>query len=344
MAKTILITGGAGFVGSNILAYLFEKYPGYNYIVLDALTYSGDMRNIPEAIRGSSNFTFAKGDVRDAQLVNELVAVSDVVVHFAAETHVTRSIQEGAVFFETNVIGTECIANAVRHNPGRVERFIHISTSEVYGSAETELMDERHPLNPMSPYAASKVGADRLVYAYHATYRIPSTIVRPFNLFGLRQHPEKVIPRFITSRITGEPLTIHGTGGSRRDFMYVEDLARALDLIMHAPLQKVVGEVFNVGSGKGHEVRYVAELVQKMIPDGIGTATVAKSDRPGQVVSHAADATKIGRVLGWKPATVFEDGLKKVVVWYEANKEWWKDKLSMKQVPIEIEKGKTELQ
>ncbi len=348
-SKTILITGGAGFVGSNVLACFFKKYPDYRYIVLDALTYAGDMKNIPGDIQKSQNFSFVKGDVRDKKAVNELVAKSDYVIHFAAETHVTRSIAEGESFFETNVMGTEHVATAVHRNREKVERFIYIATSEVYGTAESELMDENHPLNPMSPYAASKAGADRLIYAYHASYNIPSVIIRPFNLFGPRQHPEKVIPRFITSRLLGEPLTIHGTGESERDFTHVDDVARAIDLVLHAPAEKVVGEVFNVGNGKGVSIKYIADLVLKMVGPantgkGSGQELTMTSDRPGQVSRHAADFSKIKRALGWQPTTTFEDGMQKVVDWYKKNRSWWENKLDMKQVSIEVGKGKTELQ
>lgn len=347
--KTVLITGGAGFVGSNVLTYFFQKHPDYHYIVLDALTYAGDMRNIPEEIQKSPNFTFVKGDVRDKKVVNDLVGQADYIIHFAAETHVTRSIAEGEIFFETNVMGTEHVATAVHRHRDKVERFIYISTSEVYGTAENELMDEHHPLNPQSPYAAAKAGADRLIYAYHTSYNIPSVIIRPFNLFGPHQHPEKVIPRFITSRILGEPLTIHGTGESERDFTYVDDAAQAIDLALHAPAEKVVGGVFNVGNGRGVSIKYIADLVLKMMGStaadkGGGQTVVMTSDRPGQVSRHAADFGKIQKVLGWQPTTTFEDGMKKVVDWHKENRVWWEDKLKMKQVSIEVDGGKTELQ
>lgn len=346
-SKTVLITGGAGFIGSNTLAYLFAQYPEYHYVVLDALTYAGDTRSIPERIRQAPNFTFVHGDVRNTTLVDSLVAGADFVVHLAAETHVARSISDDANFFETNVLGTREVANAVRRNRDKVEKLIHISTSEVYGTANSDFIDEIHPLNPQSPYAASKAGADRLIYAYTLCYKIPAVIVRPFNIFGPRQHPEKVIPRFITSRILGEPLTIHGTGQSKRDFIYVDDLARAIDFVLHAPAQTVVGEVFNVGSGRGYTVQYIAESVLGIMgsaDDSAGApALVNIGDRPGQVYRHASDFRKISAALGWQPAMTFESGLEKVVNWYKENKDWWDGKLAMKHVPIEVEKGKTEL-
>ncbi|MEK9180241.1 MAG: GDP-mannose 4,6-dehydratase, partial [Patescibacteria group bacterium] len=190
-----------------------------------------------------------------------------------------------------------------------------------------------------------KVGADRLIYAYHASYGIPSVTIRPFNLFGTCQHPEKVIPRFVTSRILGEPLTLHGTGASERDYTHVDDVARAIDLALHAPAEKVVGEVFNVGNGKGVSIKYIADLAVKMISsDSKKGSIVLTSDRPGQVSRHAADFGKIQTVLGWKPTVKFEDGFANLIDWYKANPAWWQNKLDMRQVPIEIGKGKKEMQ
>jgi dTDP-glucose 4,6-dehydratase len=209
---TLLVTGGAGFIGSNFVHYIRKKYPDYSVIVLDALTYAGTMDNLPASINEEDNFSFWYGNVRNAELVDSLVAQSDIVVHFAAETHVTRSIFDNLLFFETDILGTQAVANAVVNHIRKVKRFIHISTSEVYGTAHADLMDEEHPLMPMSPYASAKAGADRLVYSYWATYDIPAVIVRPFNNFGPHQHLEKAIPRFVTSCILDEPLTVHGDG------------------------------------------------------------------------------------------------------------------------------------
>ena len=212
--KTILVTGGAGFIGSNFVRYLYEKYPEYRLVVLDALTYAGNVRNLPVDINDGSNdrLAFWYGNVRNGELVDTLVSEADVVMHFAAESHVTRSIYDNLLFFETDVLGTQAVANAVLKYRHRVERFIHISTSEVYGTASTEKMDESHQLCPLSPYASAKCGADRLVYSYWQTYKIPAVIVRPFNNYGPYQHLEKVVPRFITSCLLGEPLTVHGDG------------------------------------------------------------------------------------------------------------------------------------
>jgi len=349
-AKTVLITGAAGFIGSNALIYLFDKYKDYKFIVLDILTYSADLKNIPERIKKSPRFAFWYGDVRNAKLVEHLVSQSNIVIHFAAETHVTRSIFDDAIFFETDVLGTQRVANAVLQNRDKVEKFIHISTSEVYGTAVSPKMSEDHPLNPQSPYAAAKAGADRLVYSYITTYKIPAVIVRPFNMYGPQQHLEKLISRFVTSYILGEPLTIHGTGESSRDFTYVDDLIRAIDLIMHAPIKKVGGQVFNVGSGRDISVNYIADMILKM--NGINTKHLNKKrnayamnigDRPGQVFRHTADIKKIKSVLGWQPTISFADGLKKTIDWYVQNRDWWEGKLWMRHVPIETEGGKIEM-
>lgn len=344
MSKTILVTGGAGFIGSNFVDHLIEHYPGYRILVLDQLTYAGSMDNLPAALRqpgGSEGHAFWYGNVCNADLVTELVAQSDMVVHFAAETHVTRSIYDNLVFFQTDVLGTHTIANAVLKNRHKVRRFIHISTSEVYGTAETALMHEDHPLKPMSPYASAKAGADRLVYSYWATYGIPAVIVRPFNNYGPRQHLEKVTPRFITSALLNESLNVHGDGGAARDFIHVDDTCRAIDLIMHAPDRAVVGEVFNIASGTDRTILSIArDVVEQMNSDP--TLIAFRGDRPGQVVRHTGDWGKINRVLGWQPAISWHDGLQATIDWYAANRKWWEKQLWMRAIPITTADGKVE--
>lgn len=348
----VLITGGAGFIGSNVLEYLFDKYPRYSFIVLDALTYAGDIRNIPDRVQASKRFRFWYGDVKNAKVVDHLVSQADYVIHFAAETHVARSIYDDENFFATDVIGTQRIANAVLQHKKKVKRFIHISTSEVYGTALDKKMNEEHALNPQSPYAAAKCGADRLVYSYIETYKIPAVIVRPFNAYGQRQHLEKLIPRFVTNCITGDALTIHGSGKSSRDFTHVHDIARALDLILHAPASKVEGEVFNIASETHHSVTDIAKQILQLMKrsDVAGTLVHTKStpmvnigDRPGQVYRHTGDASKIRRVLGWKPQVDFAAGLQETIQWYLEHQTWWKTQLWMRHVPIETEDGKIEL-
>ncbi|WP_243312599.1 dTDP-glucose 4,6-dehydratase [Fundidesulfovibrio agrisoli] len=342
--KTILITGGAGFIGSAFTHYIYNTYPDYKIIVLDALTYAGKVENLPvtDWELQDERFTFWYGNVLNGELVDTLVSQSDMVVHFAAESHVTRSIYDNSLFFQTDVLGTQTIANAVCKYKDRVQRFVHISTSEVYGTAESAAMNEEHPLNPLSPYAAAKCGADRLVYSYFATYKIPAVIVRPFNNYGPRQHLEKVIPRFVTSVMLGERLRVHGDGQSSRDFIFVEDTCRAVDLILHAPAEKVEGEVFNVGSGVHRSILSLAQDVTAAMCQG-KNCYINVGDRPGQVMRHTADASKIKRVLGFTPAVSWEEGLKKTIDWYKDNEDWWRKQIWMREIPIVSASGKREL-
>ncbi|MBA4368372.1 MAG: epimerase [Desulfobacterium sp.] len=344
MSKTILITGGAGFIGSNFVGYIYNKYPDYKIIVLDALTYAGFIENLPVNINeeNGDRLSFWYGNVRNGELVDTLVSQADIVVHFAAETHVTRSIYDNFIFFETDVLGTQTIANAVLKYKDSVERFVHISTSEVYGTARSEKMDENEPLMPMSPYAAAKAGADRLVYSYWATYELPCIIIRPFNNYGPCQHLEKAVPRFITSCIIDEPIRVHGDGSSARDFIFVEDTCRAIDLAVHTDIQKVKGEVFNVASSQHRTILSIAqEVVFLMGKDE--TMIKFSGDRPGQVFRHTGDTTKIEARLGWQPEMSWGMGIKKTIEWYKNNRSWWEKQLWMRSVPIITKSGKREL-
>jgi dTDP-glucose 4,6-dehydratase len=340
MRKTILITGGAGFIGSNFVDYIFRTYPEYHILVLDALTYAGSPDNIADEIKQSKRFEFWYGNVTNDDLVSQLVSRADIIVHFAAESHVARSIFDNKVFYVTDVLGTQAVANAVVRNKN-VERFIHISTSEVYGTAETNPMTEAHPLNPLSPYASAKAGADRLVYSYIAAYHIPACILRPFNQFGPRQHLEKVIPRFITSAILDEPLTIHGDGSAIRDWLYVEETCKRIDKVLNAPIESIRGEVFNLGSGFDLDVLSIARMVLKMLnkPDDLVEFI---GDRPGQVHHHISSTEKARSVLGISAAPAFDDGLEKTIRWYEQNRAWWEKLVWMRHVPIMTESGKVE--
>lgn len=341
MTKTVLITGGAGFMGGNFVRYLFQNYPDYRVIVLDALTYAGNAANIPENIKKDSRFSFWYGNVKNGELVNELVVNSDIVVHFAAESHVARSIFDNAVFFETDVLGTQTVANAVLKNQDSVERFIHISTSEVYGSAQTVPMTEEHPLNPASPYASAKVGADRLVYSYWVTYDIPAVIIRPFNNYGPNQHLEKVIPRFVTSALLDEPLTIHGSGKNTRDWVFVEDLCQALDKAMHVSLDKVKGMVINIGTGRDTSIEVIADIILDKLNKPKSLITYVR-DRPGQVSRHISSTDKALQILGWKATSDFDLGIAKTITWYEHNRDWWEKLLWMRYVPIKTRDGRIE--
>lgn len=339
--RTILVTGGAGFIGCNFVRYLFENYPNYNIIVLDALTYAGSVDNIPETIKNDSRFAFWYGNVRNGELVNELVSKSDVVIHFAAESHVARSIFDNVIFFETDVLGTQVIANAVLKHFDSVERFIHISTSEVYGTAIEVPMSDEHPLNPTTPYAAAKVGADRLVHSYWVTYGIPAIIIRPFNTYGPNQHLEKVIPRFITSALLNESLTIHGSGENTRDWLYVDDLCQALDKVMHIDLEWIKGQVINIGTGMDTSIKTIAELILDKLNKPRSLVTYM-GDRPGQVKRHVSSTEKALKILEWKAETDFEHGLDKTIQWYKANLDWWKKLLWMRHVPVKTREGKIE--
>lgn len=319
--QTILVTGGVGFIGGNFVRYLFDNYPEYRIVVLDLLTYAGRIENSPTDGMDSGRYDFWYGDVRNGELVDTLVSQADIVVHMAAESHVTRSIYDNRLFFETDVIGTQSIASAVVKYRDRVERFIHVSTSEVYGTALADQMDEDHPLNPMSPYAAAKCGADRLVYSYWQTYRIPAIIVRPFNNYGPRQHLEKLVPRFVTSCILGEPLRVHGDGSAARDWMFVRDHCEALDRLIHIDRDRVVGQIINLGSGTSRTVLEIAEMVRDAMKPTCSPIEFI-GDRPGQVFRHTCDASRARCLLDWEPRTTFEDGLEQTIAWYRQHQEF----------------------
>jgi len=331
--KHLLVTGGAGFIGSNFVRHYFEAHPTDRVTVVDKLTYAGNPENIPERIKKDARFRFWYGDVCNAGLMERLVSRADVVVHMAAESHVARSIWDDRIFFETDVLGTQSVASAIAKNASRIDRFIHISTSEVYGTAESKLMDEEHPLKPRSPYASAKAGADRLVYSYLCTYDLPAVIVRPFNNYGPFQHLEKAVPRFITSAILGEPLTVHGDGRAARDWLYVEDHAEVLDRLVHCDLKKVRGEVVNLGTGRSISIGEIARIIL----EAMGRPTDAVEpveERLGQVHRHTSSTEKAERLLGWKAKTRFEEGILRTIDWYRSNDAWWRKLLWMRHIPI----------
>ena len=340
--KTILVTGGAGFIGSNLVRHLYKKYPDYRLLVVDALTYAGNVHNCPDGALGSNRYEFWYGDVRNGELMDTLVGQSDIVVHMAAESHVTRSIYDNKLFFETDVLGTQAVANAVVKHRDRIDRFIHISTSEVYGTALTEKMSEEHPLNPMSPYASAKCGADRLVYSYWATYNVPAVIIRPFNNYGPYQHLEKAVPRFITSVILGEPLTVHGDGEAARDWLFVDDHCEALDALLHSDISAIRGQVINIGTERHRSVLEIAEAVLKAMGP-CDSQIQFVGGRPGQVFRHTADATKLKRLIDWEPKASFEEGLERTIRWYRDNEAWWRPQIWMRHIPIITAAGKREM-
>lgn len=321
--KKLLITGGAGFIGSNFVEYWYNKYPDDKIVVLDLLTYAGRLENIPEYIRDDTNrFEFWYGNVCNTDLVSSLVANVDTIIHFAAESHVTRSVYDSKIFFETDVLGTYSVANAVLKNLDNIELFIHISTSEVYGTSLYKPMDERHPLNPLTPYAAAKAGADRLVYSFIKTYEIPAVILRPFNQYGPKQHLEKMIPRFITSALKDEPLYLHGGGVAERDWLYVDDLCKRIDKVV-SNKDKVIGNTFNLGSGFSDSVINIAYMILDYLDKPRDLCKII-GDRPGQVGNHISSMDKAKRILDIEDGRDFKDGLIKTIDWYVANEDWWK--------------------
>jgi len=319
--------------------YLFNKYPEYRIIVLDLLTYAGNQANIPEEIKNSDRFEFWYGDINNAEILSELISRSDFVIHLAAESHVARSIFQNRVFFQTDVMGTQAVANAVLKYKNRVRRFIHISTSEVYGSGIVFPMTEDHPLNPCSPYASAKAGADRLVYSYIQTYDIPAVIMRPFNQYGPQQHLEKAIPRFITSVVMGEKPLIHGYGGATRDWVYVKDTCRAIDIVMHEEDHKVNGKTINLGTGVETSILNVARTILKCMDKPLGFLDHIE-DRPGQVERHCSSTDKAWELLGWNATTTLEEGIKKTVDWYCSNSYWWEPLVWMRKVKITLPNGR----
>ena len=320
MAKKVLVTGGAGFIPSNFIHHLLAKTP-YEVISLDALTYAGNVDNLRAAM-AHERLSFVHGDIRDVDLVREVAADVDVIVNAAAESHVEKSIEEGArEFVTTNVEGTQILLDAIRDAP--VERFILFSSSEVYGTAESAPMDEDHPLNPRSPYAATKAGADRLAYSYFVTYGLPVVIVRPFNNYGPRQHPEKVVPRFITQGLQDLELTIHGDGHASRDWLYVDDDAEAIEAVIAAPLENVAGEVLNVATGVDISVTDIADAVLDALAKSESLKTYV-TERPGQVDRHIGSTDKMERLTGWRARTSFEEGLARTIAWYSENETWWR--------------------
>ncbi|MFZ5569084.1 MAG: dTDP-glucose 4,6-dehydratase [Thermodesulfobacteriota bacterium] len=340
--RTILITGGAGFIGSNLVRYWYDNHPEDRIIVLDTLTYAGRLLNIPVRIhKDKDRFDFYLGSVTSIEMVNSVVQKSDIVVHFAAETHVTRSILESRRFFETDVLGTHTIANAVLKFQDQVERFIHISTSEVYGTALYDPMDEEHPLNPCSPYASAKCGADRLVLSYFLTYGIPAVILRPFNQYGPYQHLEKVIPRFITSAIHDEPLTIHGDGTAKRDWLYVEDTCRRIEAAIEAPLETVRGQAINIGSGEDISIIDIAHMILQETGKPM-ELLVHVGDRLGQVSRHISSTEKAANLLGVGAGRPFREGLRQTIDWYVRNEPWWREIEWMKHVKVLTDAGKEE--
>jgi len=337
MKKTILITGGAGFIGSHVVRLFVTKYPDYQIINLDMLTYAGNLENLKD-IDTLPNYTFIKGDITDSDLINKLFETYPIegVVHLAAESHVDRSITDPAAFIRTNIFGTFNLVHAAKeHWKGQMEgkRFYHISTDEVYGSlGETGLFTETTSYDPKSPYSASKASSDHLVRAYFNTFHLPVLISNCSNNYGPNQFPEKLIPLCIHNVQHHKPIPVYGKGENIRDWLYVEDHASAIDLIFH---QGVIGETYNIGGNNEWTnialIRVLCDVMDKKLGRPQGTSQQLISfvkDRAGHDMRYAIDSSKIQHELGWKPSLQFEEGIGKTVDWYLENAEWLENVVS----------------
>ena len=321
--KNILVTGGAGFIGSNFIYYELEKHPDRRIVCLDALTYAGNLETLEKALQ-NENFRFVKGDITDRKAVEALFLEEsfDAVVNFAAESHVDRSIDEPEVFLKTNILGTQVLLDACRK---RAIRFHQVSTDEVYGDLPLDRPDlfftEETPIHTSSPYSASKAAADLLVTAYFRTYGAKVTISRCSNNYGPYHFPEKLIPLIIANALEGKELPVYGEGKNVRDWLYVEDHCKAIDLILE---NGRLGEVYNIGGHNEKTNLEVVKTVLKILGKSEDLIRFVK-DRPGHDMRYAIDPTKIRNELGWYPETTFEEGIKKTIQWYLDNRQWWEN-------------------
>lgn len=316
----LMVTGGAGFIGSNFIRYILDKYPDDEILNLDKLTYAGNLENLADA-EGNNRYRFIKGDICDTNLVKQLAKDVDVIVNFAAESHVDRSIhQDPAAFIDTDVKGTFALIEAAREAGHK--RYVQISTDEVYGDMHgNEKAVESSSLRPSSPYSASKSGGDLMVLAAHRTYDFPGMITRCTNNYGPYQYPEKIVPLFITNALEGKPLPVYGDGSQVRDWLHVDDHCSAIDLVLH---DGKPGEVYNIGAEQDPEVTNL-ELTNAIIRLTESSPSLVSyvKDRPGHDVRYAVDSRKI-RAMGWKPVVSFAEGLERTVAWYKEHGAWWK--------------------
>ena len=318
--KSLLVTGGAGFIGSNFVRYYIEAHPDTRVVNFDTLTYAGNLENL-RGIEENPRYAFVRGDICDREAVSAAMKKHDIdaVVHFAAESHVDRSIQGAAVFVATNVLGTQVMLDAARAQG--VTRFLHVSTDEVYGSlGATGTFTEKTPLHPNSPYAASKASSDLLVLAAAHTFGFPALVTRCSNNYGPYQFPEKLIPLMIANATDGKPLPVYGQGLNVRDWLYVRDHCTALDAVLE---RGKAGEVYNIGGNNEWRNIDIVRLLLKQLGKPESLITFVK-DRPGHDLRYAIDAAKIMNELSWKPSVTFEQGLAETVKWYRAHEEWWR--------------------
>ena len=322
--RNILVTGGAGFIGSNFIRYMLRKYETYRIINLDALTYAGNLENL-EGVDLTPRYIFVKGDICSDAAVEKVIRdyQVDAIVHFAAESHVDRSILGPAAFVQTNIVGTSVLLETARRQA--TKRFVHVSTDEVYGSLGAEgKFSEVTPLHPNSPYSASKASSDLLALSYYHTFHTPVIVTRCSNNYGPYQFPEKLIPLMITNALRDKPLPVYGDGLNIRDWLYVEDHCRALDLVFH---NGVEGEVYNIGGNNEMKNIDIVHLILQALKKPQSLITFV-TDRPGHDRSYAIDAAKITRELGWAPARRFEDDIVDTIQWYLDHGEWWQRILS----------------
>lgn len=317
----VLVTGGAGFIGSNFILYMLDKYPKLKITNLDKLTYAGNLENL-QAVEDDKRYRFIKGDICDRKAVEKAMEDCDAVVHFAAESHVDRSITGPALFIQTNVVGTQVLLDVAKEK--KIKRFHHVSTDEVFGALSLDdkkaKFNEKTPYNPHSPYSASKAGSDHLVRAYFDTFDLPITISNCSNNYGPLHFPEKVIPLFITNAMQNKKLPIYGKGLAIRDYLYITDHCSAIDLI----LQKgKIGETYCVGGDCEKNGVEVAGTILKTLDKPSSLKTFVE-DRRGHDMRYAIDHSKITQELGWKPSVSFEEGIEKTVEWYKQNESWWK--------------------
>lgn len=323
----IIVTGGAGFIGSNFIFYMLDKHPDYRILCLDSLTYAGNLSTLAPIMK-NQNFRFIKASITDREAVCKLFEEEhpDIVVNFAAESHVDRSIENPQVFLDTNIIGTSVLMDACRKYG--IKRYHQVSTDEVYGDLPLDRPDlfftEETPIHASSPYSSSKAAADLLVQAYHRTYHLPITISRCSNNYGSYQFPEKLIPLMIANALADKPLPVYGKGINVRDWLYVEDHCKAIDLIIH---KGQVGEVYNIGGHNEMRNIDIVKIICKAL-DKPETLITYIEDRKGHDMRYAIDPSKIHSELGWLPETKFEDGIQKTIQWYLDNKEWWMQILS----------------
>ena len=315
----ILLSGGAGFIGSNRVMYLLKKYPDIRILNLDKLTYAGNLENL-ESVNNHPRYHFERGDICDRRLVEQLLGKHsiDAIINVAAETHVDRSIVGSAEFIQTNIVGTHVLLELAREK--NIAKFVQISTDEVYGSlGPTGKFTEETPIHPNSPYAASKASADNFVLAYHHTYGLPAVITRCSNNYGPFQFPEKLIPLMIANALNGKPLPVYGDGMNVRDWLHVADHCSAIDAVVR---RGRVGEVYNIGGNNEKPNLELIKLLLKLLGKSESLITFVK-DRPGHDRRYAIDSSKIQRELGWTPSFTFEQGMKETVEWYVQNRKWW---------------------